>query len=169
MHGPIGVAIVLAVAMSLSPGDHGKAVAGNSSRVPPSPDGTALVSDLLAAWHRADAHAIAAMYETDGDFVSPTGDHAVGPAAVESFYTAAFENGYAGSGASATVVHTRSLAPTMLLIDGTWAIRPTSASKITEPEAGLFVVVLRRHQDHWRIVALREQTSSGSFRELRYP
>jgi uncharacterized protein (TIGR02246 family) len=120
----------------------------------------------LAAWYRADARAIAALYEPDGDFVSPTGDHAIGQYAIESFYTAAFKNGYAGSGASASVVHSRSLSATILLIDGTWAINPTAASKITKPESGLFIAVLRRRENGWRVVALREQTSSRMFHEL---
>src|SRR5262249_42796902 len=102
-------------------------------------DPGAVINSVLSAWGRADAHAIAAQYEPDGDFVSPTGDHAVGHGAIEAFYKAAFEAGYAGSTATATAAHVRAMSATFALIDGYWTIQPTTASKITEPESGLFV------------------------------
>jgi uncharacterized protein (TIGR02246 family) len=115
---------------------------------------------------RADAHAIAAQYEPDGDFISPTGDHAIGHGAIEAFYEAAFEAGYAGSAATATAAHVRALSATFALIDGYWTIQPTAASKITEPESGLFLALLHWHDGHWWISAPREQTSAKELREL---
>ena len=87
---------------------------------------------------RADAHAIAAQYEPDGDFVSPTGDRAVGHDTIEAFYKAAFEAGYAGSAATATAAHIRALSAKLALVDGYWTIQSTAISKITDPESGLF-------------------------------
>jgi uncharacterized protein (TIGR02246 family) len=129
-------------------------------------DPGAVINSVLSAWGRADAHAIAAQYEPDGDFISPTGDHAVGHGAIEAFYKAAFEAGYAGSAATATAAHVRALSATFALIDGYWTIQPTAASKITEPESGLFVALLHWHDGHWWISALREQTSAKELREL---
>lgn len=126
----------------------------------------AVVDSVLTAWSRADAHSIAAQYEPDGDFVSPAGDHAVGHGAIEDFYKAAFEAGYAGTVATATAVHVRAVSATFAVIDGRWAIQPTAASKITEPESGLFFALVHWHDGHWWISALREQTSAKSFREL---
>ena len=129
-------------------------------------DAGAVIKSVLSAWGRADAHAIAAQYETDGDFVSPTGDHAVGHGAIEAFYSAAFDAGYAGSAVTATAAHVRLLSATFALIDGYWTIQPTAASKITEPESGLFFALLRWHDGRWWISALREQTSARELREL---
>ena len=129
-------------------------------------DPAAVIGSVLSAWHRSDAHAIAALYDPDGDFISPTGDHAVGHDAIEAFYTAAFEAGYAGSDATATAAHVRMLSATFALVDGNWSIQPTAASKITEPESGLFFALLHWHDGHWWISALREQTSAKELREL---
>ena len=67
---------------------------------------------------------MSAQYEPDGDFVSLTGDHAVGHGAIEAFYEPAFETGYAGSAATATAVHARALSSTFALIGGYWTIQP---------------------------------------------
>ncbi len=127
---------------------------------------TTVISRVLDAWRHTDAAAIAAQYEPDGDFVSPSGDHAAGQRAIESFYEAAFDHGYAGSTASATVVHVRGLSPTIALIDGSWSIAPSPTSKITTPEAGLFFAVLHQHGGRWWIAALREQTSARMLSEV---
>lgn len=125
-----------------------------------------VIAKILDAWNRADAHAIAAQYDTHGDFVSPDGMHAEGRQDIEAFYTGAFARGYAGSHATATVVHVRNLSGTIALVDGAWGIEPTSASKVRQPEAGLFFAVLHRHGGRWWIAALREQSSAGTLREL---
>ena len=128
-----------------------------------------VIASVLNAWGRADAHAIAAQYETKGDFVSPDGVHAEGRRKIESFYRAAFARGYAGSHATATVVHVRNLSGTLALVDGAWSIEPTPASKVRQPEAGLFVAVLHRRAGRWWIAALREQSSATTLRELGAP
>jgi uncharacterized protein (TIGR02246 family) len=132
----------------------------------PAHDPRAVINSVLSAWRRADAHAIAALYEPDGDFVSPSGDRAVGPGEIEAFYQAAFTAGYAGTDATATAARVRALAASFVLVDGSWGIRPTSTSKITEPESGLFCAVLRWHGGRWWIVALREQSSGKELRGL---
>jgi uncharacterized protein (TIGR02246 family) len=132
----------------------------------PAHDPRAVINSVLSAWRRVDAHAIAALYEPDGDFVSPTGDRAVGHGEIEAFYQAAFKAGYAGTDATASAAHVRALSASFVLIDGSWSIRPTSTSRITDPESGLFCAVLRWHGGRWRIVALREQSSGRELREL---
>jgi uncharacterized protein (TIGR02246 family) len=129
-------------------------------------DPCVVIDAVLSAWNRTDSHAIAAQYEADGDFVSPTGDHAIGRRAIEAFYRAAFEAGYSGSAATATAAQVRTLPTGFALIDGYWTIQPTAASRITEPESGLFFALLHRHNGRWWISALREQTSARALREL---
>ena len=140
--------------------------AGSPYGVTAAHDPGVVIKSVLSAWSRADAHAIAAQYEPDGDFISPTGDHAVGPAAIEGFYRAAFDAGYAGSTATAVAARVRPLAATFAIVDGYWAIQPTAASKVTEPESGLFFALLRWHDGQWWISALREQTSAKELHEL---
>lgn len=125
-----------------------------------------VIGHILSAWNHSDAHAIATQYEPGGDFVSPDGIHAEGRRAIETFYHSAFTRGYAGSRAMATVIHVRNLSGTVALVDGTWTIEPTPASKIRRPEAGLFFAVLHRRGRRWSIAALREQSSARALREL---
>lgn len=153
---------LLTTALLLGCGGDTAARAGESPGRPLQP----AIARILNAWNRADAHAIAAQYETNGDFVSPDGMHAEGRPAIEAFYAGAFARGYAGSHATATVVHVHHLSATIALVDGSWSIEPTPASKVRQPEAGLFFAVLRRHGAGWRIAALREQSSARTLREL---
>ena len=125
-----------------------------------------VIAKILEAWNRSDANAIAAQYETRGDFVSPDGMHAGGRHAIGAFYAGAFARGYAGSHATADVVHVRNLSATIALVDGSWSIEPKPASKVRQREAGLFFAVLHRHGGRWSIAALREQSSATSLREL---
>ena len=162
---PVRIAASIAALLALMSTGSLDAIAAPYSATPAN-DPAAVIKSVLSAWGRADAHAIAAQYEPDGDFVSPAGDHAVGHGAIEAFYRAAFEAGYAGSVATATAAQVRSLSATFAVIDGYWTIQPTAASKITEPESGLFFALLRWHDGHWWISALREQTSAKELREL---
>lgn len=125
-----------------------------------------VIANVLNAWDRSDAHAIAAQYEADGDFVSPDGMHAEGRQQIEAFYRGAFARGYSGSHAIGTVIHVRNLSGTVALVDGNWTIEVTPASKIRRREAGLFFAVLRRDDTRWWIAALREQSSGTALREL---
>lgn len=125
-----------------------------------------VIANVLSAWNRADSRAIAAQYEPDGDFVSPDGVHAAGRRAIAAFYQGAFARGYAGSRATADVIHVRRLAAAVVLVDGSWSIEPTAASKVQRAEAGLFFAVLHRRGGHWKIAALREQASARSLREI---
>ena len=157
MRGFLAAAMIL-----LTCGGNAVARSSESSSRPLEP----VIAKILDAWNRADAHAIAAQYETNGDFVSPDGMHAEGRREIEAFYTGAFARGYSGSHATATVLHVRNLSGTIALVDGTWSIAPTPASKVQQPEAGLFVAVLQRQGRGWRIAALREQSSARTLREL---
>ena len=157
----MGAAVMLAL---LSAASHRSAAADGGST--PERDAAPVINRVLEAWRRADASAIAAEYESTGDFVSPDGDHAVGRRAIEAFYGAAFTHGYAGSNATAGIVHARYLSGSLALVDGFWTIEPTAAAKITAPEAGVFVAILHRRDGRWWIAALREQSSARGLREF---
>ena len=70
----------------------------------------ATIERVLTAWRHGDAHAVAELYESQGDFVSPTGVHAVGREAIEGFYRTAFAKGYKGSDASAKILQSRAIS-----------------------------------------------------------
>lgn len=154
--------VMAAAAIFLLTGAHrAVAASGEAGERPIRP----VIAQILSAWNHADAHSIAAEYEEAGDFVSPDGIHAKGRRQIEAFYQQAFSRGYAGSRADAKVVHVRHLTATVALVDGTWNIEPTPASKIRRPEAGLFFAVLQWHHGRWLIAALREQSSAIALRE----
>ena len=126
----------------------------------------AIVDQVLDAWGHSDAARIAAAYEPTGDFVSPTGDHATGRAQIQAFYASAFAAGYAGSVATAKIIHLRHITSAVAIADGVWDIQPTPNAKITRPELGIFSAVLVYNSGHWRIAALREQSSARELRDL---
>ena len=126
----------------------------------------AIVDQVLDAWGHSDAARIAAAYEPTGDFVSPTGDHAAGRAQIQAFYASAFAAGYAGSVATAKIIHLRHITSTVAIADGVWDIQPTPNAKITRPELGIFSAVLVYNSGQWHIAALREQSSARELRDL---
>lgn len=146
----------------------GRGVAAGPSEIAANP-AQALIANVLNAWDHADARAIAALYETQGDFVSPDGMHAAGRREIEAFYQGAFARGYEATKATATVVHVRHLSRTVAFIDGTWTIEPSSTSKVRKPEAGLFFAAIHWGGGRWLITALREQSSAKTLRELHTP
>ena len=116
----------------------------------------------LAAWNRADAHAIAAQFAPDGDFINPTGYYARGPAEVEAFYKSAFSRGYAGSVGGFTPKAIRSITRDAIAADGVWSIKGARGpdGKVQAPEGGLATAVLVRGRQGWRVALLREQSSA---------
>ena len=126
----------------------------------------AIVDQVLDAWGHSDAERIAAAYEPTGDFVSPTGDHATGRAQIKAFYASAFAAGYAGSVATAKIIHLRHITSSVAIADGVWDIQPTPNAKITRPELGIFSAVLVYNSGRWRLAALREQSSARELRDL---
>jgi uncharacterized protein (TIGR02246 family) len=151
---------LLAALLSGAPYAQGGATAHSDQGI------VAIVDQVLDAWGHSDAARIAAAYEPTGDFVSPTGDHAAGRAQIQAFYASAFAAGYAGSIATAKIVHLRHITSTVAIADGVWDIQPTPNAKITRPELGIFSAVLLYNSGRWRIAALREQSSARELRDL---
>lgn len=157
--GKLAVCLVAAL-LPGAPYAQGSAIAHSDQGI------VAIVDQVLDAWRHSDAARIAAAYEPTGDFVSPTGDHATGRAQIEAFYASAFAAGYAGSVATAKIIHLRHITSTVAIADGVWDIQPTPNAKITRPELGIFSAVLVYNSGQWRIAALREQSSARELRDL---
>jgi uncharacterized protein (TIGR02246 family) len=143
-------------------------LAGLVCAAPAEPDAAAvraIVEQVLGAWRDGNARDMAAAYESTGDFVNPTGVHAVGRANVEAYYAAAFAAGYAGSALKVNILRTRHLAPTVTLLDGAFRIDPSPGAKITESASGIFSAVLVKKRGRWWIAAMRE-SSAQKFSEV---
>jgi uncharacterized protein (TIGR02246 family) len=142
----------------------GLALYGSASAAPSLPDSTVAETfkTYLAAWEQGDAHAIAAQFAPDGDFINPTGFYARGPAEVEAFYRAAFTRGYAGSVGGFVVKAVRLIAPGVVAVDGVWSIEGAHdpAGGVRPAERGLATGILVRRVEGWRIALLREQSSA---------
>lgn len=155
-----GAIALAAAAFDLSAAAHARSSAEQAIRQ--------VISAFTQSWDRGDAAGIASAYESRGDFVSPDGLHAVGRAAIEAFYEAAFARGYAHSRGEFTVRGIRFIRPDFAIVDGVWEI--TNAhdpnGRVRVPERGLAVALLRKHGAGWQIVALREQASATELREM---
>jgi uncharacterized protein (TIGR02246 family) len=116
----------------------------------------------IDAWKRSDPTLLASHFVRDGDFINPTGFHAVGRAAISQFYAQAFAAGYKGSDAAFTPRQSRQVAPGVVVIDGEWRIAGAHFpdGRPRPEEGGLATAVVVRTPAGWRIAALREQSSA---------
>jgi uncharacterized protein (TIGR02246 family) len=125
-------------------------------------------AQFAAAWAKADAHAVAALFGPDADLIIPTGLVMRGQLEIEAFYRGVFAQGYAGSQAGSEISRIRFLKPDLAVVDATWFIRGAhdkSGSAAAE-ESGTLVLVAMKSAQGWRIAALRESASAKSFRAL---
>ncbi|MDQ2859202.1 MAG: SgcJ/EcaC family oxidoreductase [Pseudomonadota bacterium] len=124
---------------------------------------TQIQNGYIGAWKKADPALIAANFTDDGDFINPTGFHAVGRPQIAAFYAHAFAAGYRGSDAGFTAKASRQIAPGVVVIDGEWFIvgaRDPGGKPIAD-EHGIATAVLVRQRAGWRVAVLREQSSAS--------
>jgi uncharacterized protein (TIGR02246 family) len=123
-----------------------------------------VVRSFSAAWGRADAAAIAALFTPDGDLVIPTGLQVRGRAHLRDFYASAFARGYAGSTTAADIRRIQELAPGVMVIDATWSINGAKPvqGKSMSPERGILAAIIVKTSGKWRIAALREQEGAAA-------
>ena len=116
---------------------------------------------FMDAWSHADASGLAHLFAPDGDFISPYGVIARGPAEIERFYADVFACGYGSSQGGGDIVSVRALSPDVALIDAHWSI--THAKEATgaarAPEKGTLIAIIGRMPDGWRILAIRENAN----------
>jgi uncharacterized protein (TIGR02246 family) len=143
------------------------ALSGTAVGQPEDADAAALrqmTEGYIGAWKHADAQLIGSNFTPDGDFINPTGFHAVGRAAIAHFYDQAFDAGYRGSDAGFVARATRRIAPGVVVIDGEWRISGAHDpdGKLRPEERGIATAVLVKSGGEWRIAVLREQSSAAT-------
>lgn len=117
-----------------------------------------LVASFMHAWDTGDAKALAALFASDADLVTPDGVVAKGRDNIGRFYAYVFANGYAGSKGAAEIVQTRALGASLSIVDARWSIIGAHKNDGSErpAESGIMAAVLEKDADGWRIRALRE-------------
>ena len=124
-----------------------------------------LVTQFMQAWNAADPKALGALFAPDADLVTPTGIDSQGREAIEAFYAAAFGRGYAGSKGDGVVVRERALSSDISLIDARFSI--SNAKKLDgsprATETGIMAAIVRRTENGWQILALRENEGAPDF------
>lgn len=111
------------------------------------------------AWNKHDAHALAALWATDGDLIDPWGVTSVGRDAVEKFFT----EQHTGSGKLARVTYdnksdsVRFITPDVAVED--WQVILTGlsdpAGKPMPPQFHRIVIVSKKDGGHWLFAAAR--------------
>lgn len=121
-----------------------------------------LLDRFAKAWSATDAHALAALFATDADFINPWGVKAEGRWEIEAFYAGAFRQGFAGSKGEGRLVAVRAVSPEFGLIDARWRITnakmPDGSPRADEQ--GILVGLIEKTENGWRILAMRENASA---------
>lgn len=122
-------------------------------------------SQFAAAWNRADASAISALFAPDGDLIIPTGLVLRGRSEITAFYSGVFASGYAGSVGSSEIASIRFIKSDVALLDATWSIKNVHDAKgaSAPDESGILALLATKGSSGWHIAALREHSSASSF------
>ena len=128
-------------------------------------EATPLLNNFMQAWNRSDAKALAALFASDADLITPDGIRSRGREGIESFYAAVFARGYAGSIGTGEIVNERALSSDISLIDARWSISHARNADGSErpAEKGILVAVAAKDNSGWRILALRENRGASDF------
>lgn len=118
-------------------------------------DAGSLADAFVQAWDAGDAKALAALFASDADIVTPDGTVVSGPAKIEAFYAHVFAQGLKGVPATTEIARVRDLASGLALIDSRFAIG--------DRESGIMAAVVEKQGGVWRIRALRENTKAKAF------
>lgn len=112
-----------------------------------------LLGAYSAAWSRADAAGLAALYTADGELVSPAGT-AAGRVAIARLYGGGFANGMAATLLTARLEGVRTVAPGVVFGRGGWRLVPRDGGAVVY--CGRYFAVLRRDKRVWRIASFDE-------------
>jgi uncharacterized protein (TIGR02246 family) len=119
-------------------------------------------NQIQEAWNKGDAKMMAALWLTDGDYVSSTGRTASGRAQVEK----AFAEQWAAIYRRTRIVHTLTtvhfLRRDVAIADGAFEITgmKSASGKALGPRSGLTTIVASKMGDRWYVAALRGMVPS---------
>jgi uncharacterized protein (TIGR02246 family) len=122
-----------------------------------SPEYQKVMDAFTAAYNKADAAGIGAMYAEDAVRVAPDGTVLSGRAAVQQNYGASLAGPMKGASIKLTATESRQLTPDIHVVVGTWEITGAQAG----PLSGKYINTLVRKDGQWRIagnMAMRPAT-----------
>ena len=125
-------------------------------------DVRAIGAQVQDAWNKGDAKMLAALWLTDGDYISSTGRTATGRAEVEKAFAAQWSGLYKGAKLTHTLTSVRFLRKDVAIADGAFEISGmTDASgKLLPTRGGLSTIVAVKKGDRWYVAALRGMVPS---------
>lgn len=119
-------------------------------------------SQIQEAWNKADAKMMAALWLTDGDYVSSTGRTASGRDQVEKAFAAQWAAIYRRTRIAHTLTNVRFLGRDVAIADGAFEITgmKDASGRALGARSGLTTIVAARKGDRWYIAALRGMVPS---------
>lgn len=121
-----------------------------------------LGTQVQQAWNKGDARMLAALWLTDGDYVSSTGRTARGRDEVEKAFADQWSGIYKGTKIAHTLTNVHFLRRDVAIADGGFEISglKDSAGKLIGSRSGLSTIVAARKGTRWYIAALRGMVPS---------
>lgn len=121
-----------------------------------------LGTQVQEAWNKSDAKMLAALWLTDGDYVSSTGRTARGRDEVEKAFAEQWGGIYKGTKIAHTLTNVRFLRKDVAIADGAFEIagmRDPSGKRLPT-RSGLSTVIAAKKGERWYVAALRGMVPS---------
>jgi uncharacterized protein (TIGR02246 family) len=119
-------------------------------------------SQIQEAWNKADAKMLAALWLTDGDYVSSTGRMATGRDQVEKAFAEQWAAIYRRTRIAHTLTRIRFLGRDVAIADGAFEITgmKDASGRALGSRSGLTTIVASRKGDRWYVATLRGMVPS---------
>lgn len=114
------------------------------------------------AWNKADANMLAALWLTDGDYVSSTGRTARGRDEVEKAFAEQWGGIYKGTKLAHTLTNVHFLRRDVAVADGAFEISgmKDASGKVMGTRSGLSTIIAAKKGTRWYVAALRGMVPS---------
>jgi uncharacterized protein (TIGR02246 family) len=112
------------------------------------PDAQKLAEQYSAAFNKADAKAIAALYTTDATRLGPDGQLITGRAAVEKSYVDGFAGALKGSKLTLQLGRSQVVTPDVKVMEGRFSVDAVA------PLKGRYVNTIVRQGGHWLLASV---------------
>lgn len=114
------------------------------------------------AWNKSDAKMMAALWLTDGDYISSTGRTARGRDEVEKAFADQWSGVYKGTKIAHTLTNVRFLRRDVAVADGAFEVSGMrdASGKVMGTRSGLSTIVAARKGTRWYVAALRGMVPS---------
>jgi uncharacterized protein (TIGR02246 family) len=121
-----------------------------------------LGGQVQEAWNKSDAKLLAALWLTDGDYISSTGRTARGRDEVEKAFAEQWGGIYKGTKIAHTLTNVHFLRKDVAIADGAFEISGMrdASGKVLGSRSGLSTIVAARKGTRWYVAALRGMVPS---------